>query len=174
MYKIAIIGVFASLVGLAMPSLFDRYRTGVENNAVERIEPKPEPLQASLPISGRKARLQAEPDGHFRATARMNGVAAEVLVDTGATYVAINETTARRLGIRLAPADFVHAARTANGEAKVALARIDRIAIGRIEVRDVKAMVTHDDALGTTLLGMSFLSQLRSFQVNDGTLDLEQ
>jgi aspartyl protease family protein len=104
----------------------------------------------------------------------MNGRSLDVLVDTGATMVAINETTAKRLGINLRPHDFRYQVRTANGVTLAAKATIDRIEIGDVEVRRVKATIARDQSLSTVLLGMSFLNKLKKFEVDGSTLVLTQ
>jgi aspartyl protease family protein len=128
----------------------------------------------NLSVSGRKVRIKSGYGGHFYANVRMNNRSVKVLVDTGATMVAINETTARKIGIRLKPSDFKYKVRTANGIAKMAAATIKEIRIGNIRVKNVRAGVSKDSALSTTLLGMSFLKQLRRFEVSGETLLLEQ
>lgn len=147
-----------------------------------RQEPQEQPAVAMLrsdasdadTVSGRKVRLSADGRGHFNADFRINGRAVEAMVDTGATLVAINRSTARRIGIDLKASDFIHRVSTANGEARAAAATIARISIGRIEVRDVPAVVLEDEALSSTLVGMTFLSRLRRYQVEAGQLTLEQ
>ena len=124
--------------------------------------------------NGRIARIEADTRGHFVVEAKLNGRKAEVLVDTGATLVAINESVARRIGIKLTREDFRYKVSTANGDTKAAAVVIDEIAIGKIRVRDVQATVLSDKALDGILLGMSFLKQLDRFEVSDGTLVLTQ
>lgn len=126
----------------------------------------------SLP--GRKVRLAADARGHFSADFRLNGRSVPAMVDTGASVVAINETTARRIGIRLSPSDFTGSARTANGTTKAAGVTIERIEIGRVEFRDVQAVVLEDEALSHTLIGMSFLSRLTRYGVEGGAMVLEE
>jgi aspartyl protease family protein len=63
---------------------------------------------------------------------------------------------------------------TANGRIKVARAVIQAIEIGGVRVRDVEAAVLDDRALEGTLLGMSFLRQLKSFSVEDNELILKE
>lgn len=134
-----------------------------------------EPEQKSEPaLIGKKAKLKMDSRGHFVANARMNGRTVEVLVDTGATSVAINKSTARRLGIRLQKSDFKYTVNTANGQTSAASAMIEKIQIGRVIVRDVRAAVLEDEALSGTLLGMSFLGQLKSFEVRNNELLLVQ
>lgn len=126
------------------------------------------------PLSGRRVRLDPDPLGHHMAEFRLNGRRIEGLVDTGATVVAINRTTARRIGLTLAESDFVHEVTTANGRTRAAAATIDRLEIGRIRVDGVQAMVLDDRALTKTLVGMSFLGRLRRFHVERGAMVLEQ
>ena len=124
--------------------------------------------------SGRKVRIKAGHGGHYYTQVRMNNRTVKVLVDTGATMVAINETTARKIGIRLKSSDFKYTVNTANGPTKMAAATIKEIRIGNIRVSNVRAGVSRDSALSTTLLGMSFLNQLKRFEVTNQTLLLEQ
>lgn len=125
-------------------------------------------------LSGRLHKVRIDELGHFRDDFRLNGRRTTALVDTGATLVAINRSTARRIGITLTRDDFIYEVNTANGKTKAAAAVIDRIQIGRIEINDVKAVVLEDKALSGTLIGMSFLQRLDSFKVEDGSLLLEQ
>jgi aspartyl protease family protein len=125
-------------------------------------------------LTGKKVRLEADGRGHFLAEFKLNGRTVEALVDTGATLVAINRSTARRIGINLVPADFVHEVNTANGVAHAAPATIERLQIGRISVEGVQAMVLEDRALQGTLIGMSFLNRLGRFEVENGALLLVQ
>jgi aspartyl protease family protein len=104
----------------------------------------------------------------------MNGRPVTALVDTGASMVAINKSTARRLGINVAPGQYINVANTANGQTKFAFVTIKEIQIGQIRVRNVEAAVMDDKALDGTLLGMTFLKQLESFGVKDGVLVLKQ
>jgi aspartyl protease family protein len=131
-----------------------------------------EPERRTQALGGRSARIEAGRGGHYTVEARMNGRPIEVLVDTGATLVAINESTARRLGIQLTPADFKYRVRTANGITEAAAATIKEIRIGQVIVRDVEASVSRDSALSTTLLGMSFLGKLRKVSFEGGDMIL--
>lgn len=121
-----------------------------------------------------QVRLKPDARGHYVADFKMNGRVVTALVDTGASSVAINKSTARKLGLNVTANDFIHEATTANGKTKMAIATIREIQIGRILVRDVEAAVLEDKALEGTLLGMSFLRQLDGFTVTDGDLILKQ
>ena len=113
-------------------------------------------------------------DGHFHFEASLNGAPVPVLVDTGASAVAISRETASRIGIELADTAFIHEARTANGTTRFARAMIDEIVIEGVQVFNVEAAVLPDGRLSDTLLGMSFLGQLQGFNVKGDRLTLTQ
>lgn len=159
------------------PDAFERgLAKGVDNArkvvAAERQESKAKPRVRSL--SGRKVRLAMNDQGHFVTDFKLNGRRVNALVDTGATLVAINQSTARRIGLRLKPSDFKYEVRTANGNTKAASATIKTVQIGRIHIRDVQAAILSDRALDGTLIGMSFLKRLKSFKIENQALLLQQ
>lgn len=117
--------------------------------------------------------IKASPSGHFIAHFRVNGRDVEGLVDTGATFVALNETTARRLGISRSDLDFRYAVTTANGTTEAAHVNLDRVEFGSIRVHDVEAFVLKDQSLSGMLVGMSFLKKLKSYKVENGILYLK-
>ena len=125
-------------------------------------------------LLGRKVRIAADQYGHFNADFRLNGRSVGAMVDTGATLVAMNLSTARRIGIKIMPPDFKYTVKTANGETRAAGATIDRLQIGRILVENVEAVVLDDNALDGTLIGVSFLNRLAKYQVENGALLLVQ
>ncbi|MBO9192598.1 TIGR02281 family clan AA aspartic protease [Rhizobium sp. 16-449-1b] len=124
--------------------------------------------------NGTSMRLQADQQGHYTGDFRINGKSVSGLIDTGATYVALNETMARRLGYTANQLDFRYSVNTANGQTKAAHIMLDRVEIGGIRVRDVEAFVLKDEALSSTLVGMSFLKKLASYAVADGSLSMKQ
>jgi aspartyl protease family protein len=134
---------------------------------------KPVPVAPEV-LLGRKVRLAADARGHFVANFKLNGRSVEALVDTGATTVAINRSTARRIGISLDRDDFKYEVGTANGITRAAGIVIERVQIGRISVENVPAAVLEDAALDGTLIGMSFLNRLSKFHVEKGALLLVQ
>jgi len=112
--------------------------------------------------------------GHFQTQAEINGRDIDVMVDTGATMVALTYEDAARAGIFVNPSDFTHLAQTANGTARVAPIMISRISIGDISVRNVQAVVSERGASERTLLGMSFLGRLSRVEMRSGTLVLQE
>ncbi|SKA22017.1 retropepsin-like aspartic protease family protein [Consotaella salsifontis] len=173
MGRVMVVLLGASLVALAAPSVFESYKGSLMKPESERLDPPPAVVEASTRPVGRQERIKAGPDGHFRTDARLNGRPVPVLVDTGATYLAISEETARRVGLFVRTDDYRYTANTANGPRKVALAHLDRVEIGDIRVRDVDALVMKG-GLSETLLGMSFLKKLSRYQVENGTLELAE
>ena len=138
-----------------------------------RMEPPPVERQSES-IAGRSVRIQGDPRGHFIGEFRLNGLRMIAMVDTGATYVAINSSTARRLGIYLQPEDFRHVLQTANGQTRAAVAMIERLEIGRIDVTNVETLVLDDRSLSDILIGVNFLSRLKRYSVESGALVMEQ
>lgn len=103
--------------------------------------------------------LHAGRGGHFFVTATINGSGSlQLLVDTGATMVTINDAEATRLGIRYLHGDRVRAS-TANGIASAWQIKLDSIQIGGITLTNVDALVMESASLAGGLLGMSFLDR---------------
>lgn len=157
--------------GLLKPAVEQQAPPTVAKAEIRRAQPVESPTEVLL---GRKVRIEADQFGHFNADFRLNGRSVGAMVDTGATLVAMNVSTARRVGIRIMPADFKYTVRTANGETRAAGVRIDRLQIGRILVENVDAVVLDDQALDGTLIGVSFLNRLAKYQVENGALLLVQ
>lgn len=127
---------------------------------------------ASAPAMAAMAKLELSSNGHYMTDAMINGSAIPVLVDTGASTVALSFEDARRAGIRASDLKFQIPVNTANGTVAAAPVVIRRITVGGITVEDVKGMVLPEGALSGSLLGMSFLSRLDSYEVRQGTLIL--
>jgi aspartyl protease family protein len=113
--------------------------------------------------------LQRDPSGHYRAEAFINGVKADVLVDTGATGIAISQRLADNLGIS---SHSAISTTTANGEAVSYLIRLASVKLGGIEAKDVAATIT-PGLEGEALLGMSFLSRM-DIRLYKGTMTIKQ
>lgn len=152
----------------------DLAKSQVEQAEIEnaRIMAAKAPQKAQL--SGRTARIEADQKGHFNTQFKFNGRRIEGLIDTGATVVAINLSTARKIGVSLTASDFKHRVSTANGEAKAAVAMIDVLEVGRIRLEGIQAMVLEDKALQSTLVGMNVLNRLARYKVEGKVLVLEQ
>lgn len=133
-------------------------------------EPAIEARSVTPPSASGSEELKAHADGHYYARAEINGRSLDVMVDTGASMVALTYEDAERAGLRLRPSDFTARVSTANGYAAVAPVTLDRVSIGRITVRNVHAAVTERGRMDKTLLGMSFLSRLERVDISAGRL----
>jgi aspartyl protease family protein len=144
-----------------------------------RIGPSPSALAAAPQSAGanasssRTVTLSRSSDGHFRTDARIDGRRLELVVDTGASQIALRASDAARLGIHPTARDYSVRVSTANGITRAALVQLLRVEIDDIVVRDVPALVHPDETLGVNLLGMSFLSRVR-WTHERGKLILEQ
>ena len=95
----------------------------------------------------------------------------DFVVDTGATHIAFNLSTAKRLGI-----DYENGrpswTSTANGVKEVRLVTLDKVSVGSLTYSNIMASVSLDDALPVILLGNSFLQHV-DLRKQDGVLILE-
>jgi aspartyl protease family protein len=128
------------------------------------------PAEAGL----RSLNIPRDARGHFLTEGRIDGQRIGFMVDTGASLVALNETSAARFGLRPVPAEYNLTVSTANGTIKAARTHLNVIEVGDLIVHDVDAMVLPDEALSENLLGLSFLSKLRRFEYANGQMVLEQ
>jgi aspartyl protease family protein len=117
-------------------------------------------------------RIRKRRDGHFIVNAQLNGQSTSLLVDTGASTVVIREADAARLGVDTRRLKYTVPVQTANGVTYAAHVRLQSIAIGPIRVEGVDALVSKPGALRENLLGMSFLSRLRSYEFSGEFLTL--
>ena len=102
--------------------------------------------------------LTADSRGHYVTLGQINGNTIQLLVDTGATLIALPSSDARRLGI-----NYLNGQRgyteTANGKATAYRITLDTVKIGDITLHNVDAVVMEGDGLKIALLGMSFLNR---------------
>ena len=145
--------------------------TAAEFEARKRGLPRPPPRPDA---SGATVTFTANRSGHFLLEPQINGTPIRMLVDTGATFVALNDRDARSVGVAPAPQEFKMRMPTANGIVMAAPVTLREIAVGGISVHDIPAVVIPEDKLGVSLLGMTFLSKLSRFEVSSGRLVLSR
>jgi aspartyl protease family protein len=120
-------------------------------------------------VSGGQVHIRMSPDGHFWARARINGVERRMLIDSGATITVLSERTARLASIARGPNLFPLMMQTGNGVVPAETGTIERLSLGGITARGLKAAIS--PAVGDLdILGMNFLSQLASWRVEGRTL----
>ena len=112
----------------------------------------------------------ANEQGHVIVEAVINGASMRMLVDTGASLVTLTPEDARAAGISRGELVFNHRVSTANGSARMAQTTLREVRIGQLSVYDVPAAVMEN--LNISLLGMSFLARLQSYEMRDGKLTI--
>jgi aspartyl protease family protein len=110
--------------------------------------------------------------GEFALRAKINGVNAPMVIDTGATSVVLTYETAKAAGLPLELLEYDVDVETAGGHTKAARLTLDRLAIGKLVERSVPALVVPHGQMKTNLLGMSFLDRLESWEVHADRLML--
>lgn len=113
---------------------------------------------------GTQVVLRQGSSGHYLANGMINGYPVVFLVDTGATHVSIPENVANKIGLKKG---LIAEVTTANGRANVYLTRLDAIALGDIEMQDVRASINPNTNTEEILLGMSFLKHLQMNQTGE-------
>lgn len=115
--------------------------------------------------------LDRADDGHFYATARIDTGDYRMLVDTGASVVALTGEDARNIGLDWDPNALAPVARGASGPVMGVPVTIDSMAVGDFEARNVQAVIV-PDGLAVSLLGQSFLRQVPNVQISGNALTL--
>jgi aspartyl protease family protein len=111
------------------------------------------------PTTAASAIATVDDRGHFVADGQVNGVPIRFTVDTGATFISLPASEARRLGLDYAKGRRA-AMETANGIARAWRVSLDTVRVGDLTVHNVDAVVMEGDNLPVALLGMSFLNRM--------------
>ena len=127
-----------------------------------------------IDASGRRSTiLYMGQNGHYQADALINGVSVPMLIDTGATTIALSYEDADRLGLNPAGLNFTGTVMTANGPARTAYVTLPEIEVGGIRRTNLAAGIAERGKLGGSLLGMNFLSSLKSFSFSGNEMVLQ-
>jgi aspartyl protease family protein len=121
-------------------------------------------------VPGQSVDLPRAPDGHFYADALVNGQPVAMLVDTGASTVALTITDAQRLGLAVDPAAFQVVGSGASGPVRGAPVQLDTVALGPFSDGPVRAVVV--EGLDRSLLGQSWLGRLDQVRIEADTMTL--
>lgn len=171
----------AGAVALAMPVMkgTEHFEATVSDNAPAEVTPsRPNPWskqqgqtqinvnQQEVSSWNREVTLHRAPDGHFYADVVVNGQSLHMLVDTGATVIALTGDDARRLGVSWNSFELATIGQGASGPVEGINTRLGRVTLGSFEASDVGAVVI-PEGLHVSLLGQSFLSSLGSVQISD-------
>jgi len=119
---------------------------------------------------GRAVEIARASGGGFSVAAQVNGARIPMVLDTGASAVVLTQEAAKAAGLPLEVLNYSVNVDTANGRARAAPVTLDRLSIGDITERSVPALVAQDGQLRTSLLGMTFLNRLESWEVRGDKL----
>jgi aspartyl protease family protein len=108
--------------------------------------------------------------GDFQVAAQVNGTRVAMTLDTGASAVVLTQEAAKAAGLPLEVLSYTVQVDTANGRARAASVTLDRLAVGSIVELAVPALVAQPGQLRVSLLGMSFLNRLESWEVRGDKL----
>ena len=129
-------------------------------------------LRSQTPPPLRSVEVPRGNTGEFGLHAKINGVNAPMVIDTGATSVVLTWETAKAAGLPLELLNYNVEVETATGHTKAARLTLDRLAVGKLVERSVPALVVPRGQMKTNLLGMSFLDRLESWEVRADRLML--
>ena len=118
-----------------------------------------------------EVRLGRASDSHFYADADVGGTSIRMMVDSGASVVALTRRDAEAIGIDVDRLPVVGKAQTAGGPVDMRAVMLDSVDVDGIEVRRVQAAVVDAD-MGVSLLGQSYLSRLGGVTIEGDTMTL--
>lgn len=122
-------------------------------------------------MDGTAIRIAMASDGHYWVEGTINATPTRFLVDSGASITALSEATAQQAGLDI---DRIRVAvlQTANGPVNAKFSSVAQLSVGAIRAMDLPVVVS--PAFGEiNVLGMNFLSQLKSWRVENNEMVLE-
>jgi aspartyl protease family protein len=119
---------------------------------------------------GRAVEITRGRSGEFLVAAQVNAARIGMVLDSGASSVVLTPEAAKAAGLPLEVLSYSVTIETANGRARAAAVTLDRIAVGSIVEHSVPALVAQPGQLRVSLLGMSFLNRLASWEVRSDRL----
>ena len=123
-------------------------------------------------VVGDSLRIRQSADGHFWVNATVNGLPVRFLIDSGATTTAMTLQTAVSAGIEISESQFPVILSTANGSVEAKRGKIQSLQIGPLIVRELPVVVAEEFG-ESNVIGMNFLSKLRSWRVEGAEMVLE-
>ena len=120
--------------------------------------------------AGRTVQVARAANGDFAVTAQINGARVSMVLDTGASSVVLTREDAKAAGLPLEVLAYTVSIDTANGRTQAAPVTLDRVGIGGLVEHSISALVAQPGQLKVSLLGMSFLNRLQSWEVRGDRL----
>jgi aspartyl protease family protein len=153
-----------ALIGLSLP-----VHRGAAPVAAAASPPARHSAEAEPQLMG-ETRLERMPNGHFYADAMVNGQPVRLVVDTGASSVALTEADAQRIGIPFSPAEFQVIGTGASGPVRGKMLDFDSVSVDGKDIRGVRGAVI--EGLDVSLLGQTYLSRIGSIQMSGDSMTL--
>ena len=161
---VVMLGLFAAIMTNAVPQAASRSDEAMDvRNANERkFAHDNSSIYASRPMDG-SVELNRHSDGHFYADVQVNGATLHMLVDTGATDIALSRDDARNAGLAVSIGMPEVVGKGADGDVRGEFATLDRVTLGDKTVEGLPAVVLNSGQ--QSLLGQSFLSKFESVEI---------
>lgn len=166
-------GVIAATTSFFLVPRLDRSETANSRGVSTQAPPAPAPSPAAARSFANAAVITREADGHYWTRAEVDDTAVKFMVDTGASTVALTYRDAQRIGLDPESLEFKWEIRTAGGITYGASVLLGEVRIGRVKVENVEAMILKD-SLDQSLLGMTFLGELESYEFRKKQLIIRQ
>jgi aspartyl protease family protein len=167
-------GFFAAMMNSCTPrrSFSAKPHTGFEsvNYDAERSSLSRASRNATV-SDGSAVELQRDSDGHFYADVQINGTPVHMLVDTGATQIALSRADASSAGIATSIGMPEVVGEGADGAVHGEVVKLDRVTLGPRTAEDMRAVVLNGGE--QSLLGQSFLSEFDSVEIRVDTMVLK-
>lgn len=161
-------GLFWAVVGLLLVVVYT-YRFELRE-AGDRVLAELIPGHAAS--HGRSIEIVRSQGGDFGIATHVNGARIHMVLDTGASSVVLTQEAAKAVGLPVEVLAYNVNIDTANGRTRAAPVTLDRVAVGALTERSVPALVAQPGQLKSSLLGMSFLNRLESWEVRGDKLRL--
>jgi aspartyl protease family protein len=161
------IAIWVGVVAVLMVGYtsYHRFQDAVLDARSELVPGYPAEIDASRMV------LSENRDGDFTAIGTVNGTTVEFIIDTGASDIVLSPADARRAGIDVDALHFNRMYETANGEGRGAPYVVDRLEIGPVKLVEVPVSI-NASPMRASLLGMSFLKRMKSFEMKGRKLTL--
>lgn len=178
MNKIFVLTIVASLAGVMVVARAPAPDRAATQQTQKRYYSSPNPWSKDEVVVARDAgnwrgevQLERQANGHFYTEATVKGVPIHVVVDTGASVVALTGDDARKVGLSWSEDEVEPIARGASGEVSGVIRRVDSIGVGGIVVRDLEVMII-PTGLDVTLLGQNYLSRISRVEMSGSRMVL--
>ncbi|MEO8177043.1 MAG: TIGR02281 family clan AA aspartic protease [Sphingomicrobium sp.] len=124
------------------------------------------PINPDLPSDA--VQLQREANGHFFANVQINGSPIRVLVDTGASAIALSRSDAQRAGLPVSAGMFSVVGEGVDGDVHGEYVVLGTVSLGSKSAEKVPAVIL--DAGEQSLLGQSFLREFETVEIHGNVM----